>query len=64
MIKLSGEKNEDDDDEIAFFPATDMNEKYPKIVLFQQFLAKMVFLTFFPTKRTFLTSPIPPKRVS
>ena len=42
MIKLSGEKNEDDD-EIAFFPATDMNEKYPKIFLFQQFLAKMVF---------------------
>ena len=63
MIKLSGEKNEDDD-EIAFFSATDMNEKFPKIVLFQQFLAKMVFLTFFPTKRTFLTSPIPPKRVS
>ena len=47
MIKLSGEKNEDDDDEIAFFPATDMNEKYPKIFLFQQFLAKMVFLKLF-----------------
>ena len=28
---------------LHFFPATDMNEKYPKIFLFQQFLAKMVF---------------------